>query len=47
MFNKKIQSINNEYSGMLASTLESQRIYFEEETRSLISEYQNKKNLLK
>ena len=30
MFNKKVQNLNNEYSCMLASTLESQRIFYEE-----------------
>ena len=30
MFNQKINNLNKEYSATLATTLESQRIYYEE-----------------
>ena len=30
VFNKKVASLNQEYTAMLASTLESQRVFFQE-----------------
>lgn len=35
IFNKKVQGINREYTAMLASTLESQRAFYEQSLSDL------------
>ena len=37
MFNKKVASLNSEYTAMLASTLESQRVYYQENLQEMES----------
>ena len=40
VFNKKVASLNKEYTAMLASTLESQRVFFQESLSKLQVEAQ-------
>jgi len=37
IFNKKVASLNQEYTAMLASTLESQRIFYQESLQEMLS----------
>ena len=35
MFNSKVASLNDEYTAMLASTIESQRVFYQQELQKM------------